>query len=180
MATRYRNRLTSSRVIRGRAGRFTGGIAFLLLLAGCSPAESAPRKWSLPPHALAPRAASSNPVTAPTDKFVTADVDVAYEVADLASEAVTAFCRPFVEYDVWIAELYPFLSEVAGAAYETVDPVNVPCTTVTGAGVSRPGDDPYTVGVVVPTDAGEYLVYVHRVEADAPWAVEQITPVAAE
>ena len=102
------------------------------------------------------------------------------DTIDLALNAVTAFCRPSLDYNTWIAELYPFLSQQAAVAYETVDPANVPCTTLTGAALVRDGDGAFTMRILVPTDAGEYSVYVHRTVETGPWAVEQITPLASE
>lgn len=91
-----------------------------------------------------------------------------------------AFCRPTLRYELWINELYPFLSPSAALAYETVDPANVPCTTIAGDPVVRDGDEAFTMRILVPTDAGEYSVYVHRSSEAAAWAVEQITPLTSE
>ncbi|ROQ52568.1 hypothetical protein EDF36_3728 [Rathayibacter sp. PhB152] len=98
----------------------------------------------------------------------------------IATEAAVAFCRPTIGYDTWISELYPFLSQRAAVAYETVDPANVPCTSLTGAATVRDGDGAFTMRILVPTDAGVYSVYVHRTTESTPWAVEQITPLALE
>lgn len=98
----------------------------------------------------------------------------------VATNAVAAFCRPSLEYESWINELYPVLSQQAAIAYETVDPANVPCTSVTGAARVRDGDGAYTMRIYVPTDAGEYSVYVHRSSETTPWAVDQITPPGSE
>jgi hypothetical protein len=98
----------------------------------------------------------------------------------IATEAVVAFCRPTLGYDTWISELYPFLSQRAAVNYRTVDSANVPCTSLTGAAAVREGDGAFTMRVLVPTDAGEYSVYVHRTTESTPWAVEQITPLALE
>ncbi|WP_146078515.1 MULTISPECIES: hypothetical protein [unclassified Rathayibacter] len=98
----------------------------------------------------------------------------------VATNAVAAFCRPSLEYEFWINELYPVLSQRAAIAYETVDPANVPCTSVTGEARVRDGDGAFTMRILVPTDAGEYSVYVHRTSESTPWAVEQITPLASE
>jgi len=122
---------------------------------------------------------ASSPGAEPHDADASAAPGALTETMTLSASAVTAFCRPALDYETWIGELYPFLSQAAGAAYETVDPANVPCTSMTGESVVRDGDDPYTVGISVPTDAGEYTVYLHRTGADAPWAVEQITPASA-
>ena len=42
------------------------------------------------------------------------------------------------------------------------------------------GDGAFTMRILVPTDVGEYSVYVHRTSESTPWAVEQITPLASE
>lgn len=116
----------------------------------------------------------------PSDAEITQDASAETSTTSLATDAVTAFCRPTLNYDTWISELYPFLSQQAAVAYETVDPANVPCTTLTGAASVRDGDGAFTMRIVVPTDAGEYSVYVHRTVETGHWAVEQITPLASE
>lgn len=98
----------------------------------------------------------------------------------VAADVMAAFCRPAMDQESWIDGLYPFLSQTAAVAYETVDPAKVPCTGVTGDARIRDGDGTFTVRVLVPTDAGEYSVYVHRSEVIDPWLVEQITPLAGE
>ncbi|PPF26295.1 MULTISPECIES: hypothetical protein [unclassified Rathayibacter] len=98
----------------------------------------------------------------------------------VATNAVATFCRPALDYQTWINELYPVLSQQAAIAYETVDPANVPCTSVTDEARVRDGDGAHTMRVYVPTDAGEYSVYVHRPSETAPWAVDQITPPGSE
>jgi len=98
--------------------------------------------------------------------------------SSLALDAVHAYCHPTLDFASWINDLHPFLSQQAATVYKTVDPTNVPCTTVTGA--SRVAqEDPFTMQILVPTDAGEYSVFVHRQEVSSPWAVEQILPVAS-
>ncbi|MWV51592.1 hypothetical protein GRS96_20210 (plasmid) [Rathayibacter sp. VKM Ac-2803] len=129
----------------------------------------------------APATPSAAPTEAvPSDAEITEDASAEAETVSLATSAVTAFCRPTLDYDTWIAELYPFLSQQAAVAYETVDPANVPCTTLTSPASVRDGDGAFTMRILVPTDAGEYSVYVHRTVEAAPWAVEQITPLASE
>ncbi|MEF2978114.1 hypothetical protein [Subtercola sp. YIM 133946] len=89
-----------------------------------------------------------------------------------------AFCQPTLDRETWIDGLYPILSQSAAIAYETVNPARVPCTNVTGDARVRDGDGTFTVRVIVPTNAGDYSVYVHRPEVADPWLVEQITPMA--
>ncbi|WP_181069243.1 MULTISPECIES: hypothetical protein [unclassified Rathayibacter] len=56
----------------------------------------------------------------------------------------------------------------------------MPCTSLAGAATVRDGDGAFTMRILVPTDAGEYSVYVHRTTESTPWAVEQITPLTSE
>lgn len=126
----------------------------------------------------APAPASEAPAALDTE--AAPDTSSAAQTIELAMNAVTAFCRPTLDYDTWINELYPFLSQRAAVAYETVYPANVPCTAVTGDARVRDGDEAYTMRILVPTDAGEYSIYVHRPVDTAPWAVEQIIPLASE
>lgn len=126
----------------------------------------------------APAPASEAP--AALDAETAPDASSAGQTIEIATNAVTAFCRPTLDYDTWINELYPFLSQQSAVAYETVDPANVPCTAVTGDARVRDGDEAFTMRILVPTDAGEYSVYVHRPTETAAWAVEQITPLASE
>jgi len=127
-----------------------------------------------------PAPVASATEAAPVDAEQAPALNVEADTLAIAMAAVTAFCRPSVDYDTWIAELYPFLSQQAAVAYETVDPANVPCTTLTGAALVRDGDGAFTMRILVPTDAGEYSVYVHRTVETGAWAVEQITPLASE
>lgn len=166
-----------------------GAVALAMCgLTGCSlSTEPAPTSTSSPTAApssvatSAPATPSAAPTEAvPSDAEITEDASAEAETVSLATSAVTAFCRPTLDYDTWIAELYPFLSQQAAVAYETVDPANVPCTTLTSPASVRDGDGAFTMRILVPTDAGEYSVYVHRTVEAAPWAVEQITPLASE
>lgn len=176
--------------MRGRKLSASVVASSALLLVGCA----APMTIATPETPSAATATPADPNTEPA--FPTspptppADIPVDVEPTQapgvegdtlaVATSAVTAFCRPSLNYDTWIAELYPFLSQQAAVAYEAVDPANVPCTTLTGAATVRDGDGAYTMRILVPTDAGDYSVYVHRTVETGPWAVEQITPLASE
>lgn len=133
-------------------------------------ASTAPSTQAAPPpqHPM--------PSSTPVDNESTPDASAVDATSAIAVDVMLRFCRPELEYEAWINELYPLLSQQAAVAYETVDPANVPCTAVTGDARVRDGDETYTMRILVPTDAGEYSVYVHRTADTAPWAVEQITP----
>ncbi|PPG79278.1 hypothetical protein C5D04_10075 [Rathayibacter sp. AY1D2] len=161
------------------------------LLSACSPPAAPPTaensQAQTPAVSTSSDAAEGSPApaasateAAPVDAEPAPAPSVEADTLATATAAVTAFCRPSLDYDTWIAELYPFLSQQAAVAYETVDPANVPCTTVIGAASVRDGDGAFTMRIRVPTDAGEYSVYVHRTVETGPWAVEQITPLASE
>lgn len=158
-----------------------------LTLAGCSSIGSEGQTSpTAMPSASPTTSATAIAEEAPGDESVPHDHDAEVDPnadADstaLATQAVTLFCRPSLDYNTWIAELYPVLSQAAAVAYETVDPANVPCTSVADAARIRDTDGAYTARVLVPTDAGDYSVYVHRSLDTAPWAVEQITPLASD
>jgi hypothetical protein len=169
-------------------------VAFALATAGCtSPGAASPSSVASSPTGAGSSAVAEQSPAAPaptesipsaeaaaSDAEPTPDPSVETDTIGLAMNAATAFCRPSLDYDTWIAELYPFLSQQAAVAYETVDPANVPCTSLTGAATVRDGDGAFTMRVLVPTDAGEYSVYVHRTTESTPWAVDQITPLASE
>jgi hypothetical protein len=169
-------------------------VALALAIAGCTspdsaatstPASSRPgatisASGQLPPSVNAPTESSPAPDARPLDVEPMPEATAESDTITIAVDAVTAFCRPMLDYERWIGELYTFLTQQAAVAYETVDPANVPCTAVADGARMRDGDDVYTVRVLVPTDAGDYSVYVHRSAETAPWGVEQITPRTSE
>jgi len=169
-------------------------VALALATAGCTspdsaatsvPASSSPgatpaASEQLPPSMITPTEGSPAPDALPLDVEPTPEENTERETIAVAVDVVTAFCRPELDYETWMGELYPFLTQQAAVAYETVDPVNVPCTTVADGARVRDGDGVYTVRVLVPTDAGEYSVFVHRSAQTAPWGVEQIIPRTSE
>ncbi|PVZ93284.1 hypothetical protein DDQ50_16425 [Amnibacterium flavum] len=102
------------------------------------------------------------------------------ESSSLALEVVAKYCRPELESRRWIGDLYPYLTQSAALALQTVDPVNVPCGEVTGSANPVNGDGAFTMRVMVPTDAGEYQVYLHREQLSDEWAVNEIRPAAGQ
>lgn len=173
------------RVIRKRA-TLVGLIA--MALAGCS-APIEPGLASVPAQdssALTPRAEpvpgaalpspDPDPSVAPQDSAADVATDALIHSIVLARDVMAKFCRPSVDEKTWINDLYPSLTGAAGEAYATVDPANVPCTAVTGEPHMIDGDAAFTMVIGVPTDAGEYRLYVHRAETTDPFLVEEITP----
>jgi hypothetical protein len=158
----------------------------VLALAGCSaPVEPAPApaqdSSALTPSAdpvpgVAMPSPDPDPSVAPQDSEAKIAVDALIHSSVLARDVMEKFCRPTLDEQTWINDLYPSLTGAGGEAYATVDPANVPCTAVTGEPRLIDGDAAFTMLIGVPTDAGEYRLYVHRAETTDPWLVEQITP----
>jgi hypothetical protein len=137
-----------------------------------------PSTAPVPGAALGPQ--DPDPTAPPQDGDAEIAVDAVIQTGVLAREVMGKFCRPSLDATTWINELYPHLTGAAGEAYATVDPANVPCAAVTGEPHLIDGDAAFTMLVGVPTDAGEYRLYVHRPETTDPWLVEQITPQEGE
>ncbi|MBT2519069.1 hypothetical protein J7E29_16630 [Streptomyces sp. ISL-90] len=93
-----------------------------------------------------------------------------------AEHVMTLFARPALDAQAWIDGLYPFLTQQAGYAYESTDPVNVPCKQVTGSGTVTGEPTEFAVIVQVPTDAGLYNVSLTRTGPDAAWLADRIRP----
>ena len=156
-------------------------MTFMSLLAAAGCAVQAPSELPVLPKPVDTAEATPAPSDAgaiPHDDLPAHMPESDIEAAKSAINAVDAFCRPSLAHQTWINGLFPFLSQTAALAYETVDPAKVPCTAVTGDARARDGDGTFTIRVIVPTNAGEYSVYVHRPEVTDPWLVEQITSMA--
>ena len=164
--------------------RRTAAIAPLVLvltLAGCVGSNDEPAPAASP--TTSSTATPTNPVnpSPPFDDETVAPVPEAAEdsqsaAISAAERAVTAFARPDLSYDEWIAGLYPYLTQTGAAAYEDTDPANVPVRQVTGPGTILPASTEVALIVQVPTDAGPYNVSLSRPGADAPWLADRIRP----
>ncbi|PPI47059.1 hypothetical protein C5D18_04755 [Rathayibacter tritici] len=173
------------------------GAMIAAVLSGCTPTgvtdsatessspdtpTSSPRIPSGTPAATVTVPASPTPTagadSGPHDAEVTAEPSAEEAALSVAAAAVAAYCRHDLAKAQWLAGLYPYLTQQAAIAYETVDPSVVPCSSVTGEAHLRDGDGAYTMRVLVPTDAGEYEAYVHRESAAKPWLVDRFTPPA--
>lgn len=153
----------------------------VVLLSGCTSAVDDANSSSTAIAAVTP---SQTPegvplgTTAPHDEDQGFSQEVFTQASGAALEAVVAFCRPYLSRREWIEGLDRLLSQTAAVAYETVDPAKVPCAAATGNARVLDGDGTFTIRVIVPTNAGDYSVYVHRPEVTDPWLVEQIRPMA--
>jgi hypothetical protein len=172
-------------VLRNRVGRLVALGVLASLLIGCT-SQAGERTASTPEIASESQGPShSAPASVSPSASVPHDADqpsaspeVGAEATTIATAVVKAFCRPALDRETWINDLYPFLSQTAAVTYGTVNPARVPCTIVTGGARVRDGDGAFTIRVIVPTDGGDYSVYVHRPEVTDPWLVEQVIPLA--
>lgn len=167
---------------RGTAGIVP--LAAILALAGCVGAAGT----GVPDAAAQPSAgiastrptSSANP-TVPKDDATAAPVPEAgansqKAAISAAEKVVTAFGRPGLDYQTWINDLYPLMTQTGAAAYEDTDPDNVPVHQVTGPGTILPGSTDVALIVKVPTDAGLYTVSLSRQTSTAPWLADRIRP----
>jgi hypothetical protein len=91
---------------------------------------------------------------------------------------MAAYARPPqpVPDTAWWARVRPLLSPRVQDDYQGVDPALVPFTQVTGPPAVLPTDAPADLltQVLVPTDAGRYLVELER--AETGWLVTAVLP----
>lgn len=104
------------------------------------------------------------------------DEQTRHRANEAAEAAMTAFARPFLDYQTWWAELSPLLTQQAQQDYAYIDPANVPVHGVVGDARITDQTSTYVATVTVPTDVGPYLVTVTRTDATASWLVASITP----
>ena len=94
---------------------------------------------------------------------------------DTAAKAMGLFARPGVDQRRWITDLSPLLSPAYRTEAEYIDPARVPVSRVlAGPALQASAGDPMTVKAVFTTDAGEWVVLLHRAGAGQPWLVEAI------
>ncbi|PVW03017.1 hypothetical protein DEA06_14750 [Microbacterium sp. Gd 4-13] len=178
-APRERPRLGLNRM-RAAAPPVLLMLAFTLTGCASSSNEPIPVYTSTRPSMAATPTTPVNP-SPPFDDETVEPVPEATEnsqsAAIVAAErAVTAFARPDLRYDAWIAGLYPQLTQAGATAYEDTDPANVPVRQVTGPGTILPASTEVALIVQVPTDAGPYNISMSRPGPDAPWLADRIRP----
>ena len=96
---------------------------------------------------------------------------------EVAQDAMTDFARPDVEEKQWANDLARWLTPQATADYSSVDPANIPASSVTGP-ATLTVDEANGFGVIaaVPTNAGTYTLQLLRTGKDSPWKVNRLTP----
>jgi hypothetical protein len=159
-------------------------ILLMSTLCGCSPDAVAP-------GTPAPTVGSASPLDGehdpdPEETYVSdnatvvpvpkADATSQSDAIAAAERTITAFARPQLPYEQWIADLYPLLTQNGAAAHEDTDPSIIPAHTLTGPGTVLPRSTDLALIVQVPTDAGSYNVSLSRPTTTAPWLADQIRP----
>ena len=160
----------------------------VVMLSGCTQDRPSPKAASpaSPSPLRLPDVQSAVPVppdpsAGPVDAAIVTPVPEAaassQESALTAATAVlTAFARPELSYPVWIAGLYPRLTQAGAAAYEDTDPATIPVHQITGEGRVHAGSTDLALIVLLPTDAGLYGVSLSRPSISAPWLADRIRP----
>ena len=173
------------------------GLALLTLAAcGTTPDEptTAPTATSTPapatttPPATAPAPMSDAENTGEPMEELTEDSGATEEVpvwdeaaqeeaATRAAAFMTAFGRPTLAADEWLRGIQGLMAPEARDWFAYVDPADVPVTAVTGDPQVRDLGSAYVTEVVVPTDAGDYLVTLTRRTGGDPFLVTTAAPV---
>ncbi|WP_448073299.1 hypothetical protein [Georgenia yuyongxinii] len=159
----------------------------LALLTACSPDAEAPEPT---PPATATPSATPSASPGPSDPAPMEDVagqgaphpppvwdDAAKAAAQArAVEFMTAFARPDLPADQWLAGIQPLMAPEARETYAAVDPAQVPASALTGEAAVRDGTSPYIATAVVGTNAGDYTVTLSRTADGEPWLVQYADP----
>ena len=99
------------------------------------------------------------------------------EAVKVAQDAMADFARPGVDEKQWAYDLARWLTPQATADYSSVDPANIPASSVTGpATLTVDEANGYGAAAAVPTNAGTYTLQLLRMGKDAPWKVNRLTP----
>ncbi|WP_336853926.1 hypothetical protein [Sinomonas albida] len=156
------------------------GAALALACAACAPAspasQAAPAATSRP-SATASLSGGDHAQAQSAPGLPVSSWDAAGEqgAKDTAAEAIALFARPGVDQRAWITDLAPLLSPAYRSEAEYIDPARVPVSRVlAGPVLQAPAGDPMTVKAAFTTDAGEWVVLLHRAGAGQPWLVEAI------
>lgn len=104
------------------------------------------------------------------------DAESRQAAVDAAQQAMTAFARPHLDPQAWWTDLAPYLTQRARQDYAYVQPSAITATSVTAAGYIAAEPSPLLVHVGIPTDSGDYMLIVARVDGASPWQIARITP----
>ncbi|TRW45908.1 hypothetical protein [Georgenia yuyongxinii] len=161
----------------------------LALLTACSPDAEEPEPTP-PATATATASATASASSSPSEPAPMEDVagqgathappawdDAAKAAAQArAVEFMTAFARPDLPADQWLAGIQPLMAPEARETYAAVNPAQVPASALTGASLVQDGPSPYVATVVVATNAGDFTVTLSRTADAEPWLVQYADP----
>ena len=156
------------------------GAALALACAACGPAAPTGQTAPVPTSKPSPTASLSGgdhaqAQSAPPVPVSSWDAASEQSAKDTASKAMALFARPRVDQRQWITDLAPMLSPAYRTEAEYINPARVPVSKVlSGPALKASSGDPMTVKAVFTTDAGEWVVLLHRTAAAQPWLVQDI------
>ncbi|KHL02721.1 hypothetical protein [Sinomonas humi] len=164
-----------------RTGTAVSAAVLVLACAGCSPggpaSQTAPTPSLVPSPSWTASLSGGDHAQAPGATPLSASWDKGAEQAakDAAAKAMALFARPGVDQRTWITDLAPLLSPAYRTEAEYIDPAKVPVRKVlAGPALETSAGEPLTARAVFATDAGEWVVLLHRTGAGQPWLVEAI------
>jgi hypothetical protein len=148
-------------------------VVALFLLVGCT--ASPPKIERAPKTAPASTESSAHAEDLPTTPPPSPTWDQAAEgeATRVGFQAMVAYAQTGIDADTWYAQLAPYLTPDAQAAYKGTDPAEVPVHEVGLTWADTP-DSAYLVYVSVNTDVGTYQLMLVRESADAGWLVQRI------
>ncbi|MEZ2390247.1 hypothetical protein AB6813_11980 [bacterium RCC_150] len=153
-----------------------------LACGGCAPPSPASQTAPVPsptPTGTASLSAGEHPQAQgpATPPVASWDAGSEQNAKDTATRAMTLFARPQADQRQWITDLAPLLSPAYRADAEYINPARVPVSRIlAGPVLQTSAGDPMTVKAVYSTNAGEWVVLLHRAGQPEPWMVQAITP----
>ncbi|WP_334173516.1 hypothetical protein [Sinomonas sp.] len=152
------------------------GTLLALACAACAPAAPTAQTAQAPtPTASLSRGDRAQAQSAPPLPVSSWDAASEQSAKDTAAKAMALFARPRVDQRQWITDLAPMLSPAYRTEAEYINPARVPVSKVlSGPALKASSGDPMTVKAVFTTDAGEWVVLLHRTAAAQPWLVQDI------
>lgn len=87
-----------------------------------------------------------------------------------------AFARPDLSKAAWWARIGPLLTPEGQQAVYGVDPARIPVKTVTGPAKVLPNAEKDARIVTVPTDIGDYTLFLAWDKATSRWLVRTAQP----
>ncbi len=96
--------------------------------------------------------------------------------AAAATRFMQAFARPDLSKAAWWARIGPLLTPEGQQAVYGTDPARIPVTTVTGKAVVLPNAEKDARIVTVPTDIGDYTLFLRWAPASSQWLVRTAQP----